>query len=313
MAKYVLKRLLLSIPVFLGVVTIVFFVVRVIPGDPATAALGDYASKEAVEALRERMGLDAPLPVQYVRFLAGLARGDLGVSLITGASIREQIVHALPYTIELTVVAILIGTLLGVPIGVHAATRRNQWADYVGRVLSLTGLSVPAFYLGILLILLFAIQLQWLPAVGGGGGQEDPAETARHLALPALTLGLVMTASVARLTRSAMLNVLGQDYVRTARAKGLRERVVRLRHALRSALIPIVSITGIWAVSLIGDSVTVEVVFARPGLGKMMVGAILQRDYTALQSIMVVYTAFVVAINLATDLVYGWVDPRIRH
>ncbi|MBI4010882.1 MAG: ABC transporter permease [Candidatus Rokubacteria bacterium] len=312
MTKYVLNRLLFSIPVFLGVVTIVFFVVRVIPGDPATAALGDYASKEAVDALRERMGLNEPLPVQYGRFLAGLARGDLGVSMITGSSIRDQITHALPYTVELTVVAIVIGTLLGIPAGVHAATRRNQWADYLGRILSLTGLSVPAFYLGILLILLIAIWLQWLPAVGGGG-QDDLAETARHLALPALTLGLIMTASVARLTRSAMLNVLGQDYVRTARAKGLRERVVRLRHALRSALIPIVSITGIWAVSLIGDSVTVEVVFARPGLGKMMVGAILQRDYTALQSIMVVYTAFVVAINLATDLVYGWVDPRIRH
>jgi ABC-type dipeptide/oligopeptide/nickel transport system permease component len=313
MTKYVLQRLLFSIPVFLGVVTIVFFVVRVIPGDPATAALGDYASKEAVEALRQRMGLNEPLPLQYLHFLVGLARGDLGVSMITGSSIREQITHALPYTIELTVVAIVIGALFGVPAGVHAAVRRNRLADYLSRVLSLTGLSVPAFYLGILLVLLFAIRLQWLPAVGGGGGQEDPAETARHLALPALTLGLVMTASVARLTRSAMLNVLGQDYVRTARAKGLRERVVRLRHALRSALIPIVSITGIWAVSLIGDSVTVEVVFARPGLGKMMVGAILQRDYTALQSIMVVYTAFVVAINLATDLVYGWVDPRIRH
>jgi ABC-type dipeptide/oligopeptide/nickel transport system permease component len=171
---------------------------------------------------------------------------------------------------------------------------------------------VPAFYLGILLILLLAIYLQWLPAVGGGG-MDDLKENVSHLILPALTLGLVMTASVARLARSAMLNVLRQDYVRTARAKGLKERVVHLRHALRSALIPIVSVTGIWAVSLIGDSVTVEIVFARPGLGKMMVGAILQRDYTALQSIMVVYTGFVVVINLVVDLIYGWVDPRIRY
>jgi ABC-type dipeptide/oligopeptide/nickel transport system permease component len=312
MLRYVAQRLILSIPVFLGVVTIVFFVVRVIPGDPATAALGDYASKEAVEALRERMGLNQSLAAQYLQFLGELARGELGVSMITGSSIREQITHALPYTIELTVVAILIGSLLGIPIGVHTAIRRNRLADYLGRVLSLTGLSVPAFYLGILLMLLLAIRFQWLPAVGGGN-RDDLAETARHLVLPALTLGLVMTASVARLARSAMLNVLGQDYVRTARAKGLHERVVQLRHALRSALVPIVSVTGLWAVSLIGDSVTVEVVFARPGLGKMMVGAILQRDYTALQSVMVVYTAFVVAINLATDLVYGWVDPRIRH
>ncbi len=312
MLKYVAQRLLFSIPVFLGVVTIVFLVVRVIPGDPAVAALGDYASKEAVEALRQRMGLNEPLPIQYVRFLGDLLRGELGSSMITGSSIRDQVAHALPYTLELTVLAILIGTLLGVPIGVYTAIHRNHLADYVGRVISLTGLSVPAFYLGILLILLFAIQLQWLPAVGGGS-LDDVKENISHLILPALTLGLVMTASVARLARSAMLNVLRQDYVRTARAKGLKERVVHLRHALRSALIPIVSVTGIWAVSLIGDSVTVEVVFARPGLGKMMVGAILRRDYTALQSIMVIYTGFVVVINLVVDLIYGWVDPRIRR
>jgi ABC-type dipeptide/oligopeptide/nickel transport system permease component len=310
--RYIVQRLILSIPVFLGVVTIVFLVVRVIPGDPAVAALGDYASKEAVEALRRQMGLDESLPLQYVHFLGNLLRGDLGKSMITASSIRDEIVRVLPYTLELTVLAILIGTILGVPTGVYTAIRRNQMADYIGRVLSLTGLSVPAFYLGILLILLLAIQFQWLPAVGGGG-MDDLRDNVSHLILPALTLGLVMTASVARLARSAMLNVLRQDYVRTARAKGLKERVVHLRHALRSALIPIVSVTGIWAVSLIGDSVTVEVVFARPGLGKMMVGAILQRDYTALQSIMVVYTGFVVVINLLIDLIYGWVDPRIRH
>jgi ABC-type dipeptide/oligopeptide/nickel transport system permease component len=310
--RYILQRLVFSIPVFLGVVTIVFLVVRVIPGDPAVAALGDYASKEAVEALRQQMGLNEPLPLQYVHFLGNLVRGDLGKSMITASPIRHEIGHALPYTLELTVLAILIGTLLGVPIGVYTAIHRNRMADYIGRVLSLTGLSVPAFYLGILLILLLAIYFQWLPAVGGGG-MDDLRENVSHLILPALTLGLVMTASVARLARSAMLNVLRQDYVRTARAKGLKERVVHLRHAMRSALIPIVSVTGIWAVSLIGDSVTVEVVFARPGLGKMMVGAILQRDYTALQSIMVVYTGFVVVINLVIDLIYGWVDPRIRH
>ena len=310
MLRYVVKRLVLSVPVFLGVVTIVFLVVRVIPGDPAVAALGDYASQEAVDALRRRMGLDQPLGVQYGRFLGDLLTGDLGRSMITGASVREQVAHALPYTLELTLVAILIGGRLGIPVGVYTAIRRNRLADYVGRVLSLAGLSVPAFYLGILLALLLALRLGWLPAVGGGE-PGDWMDRLRHLVLPALTLGLVMTASVARLARSAMLNVLRQDYVRTARAKGLREQAVHLRHALRSALLPIVSITGLWAVSLIGDAVTVEVVFARPGLGKLMVGAILQRDYTALQSVMVVYTAFVVGINLATDLVYGWVDPRI--
>jgi ABC-type dipeptide/oligopeptide/nickel transport system permease component len=312
MFRYVAQRLLLSIPVFLGVLTIVFFVVRVIPGDPATAALGDYASKEAVEALRERMGLNKPLPAQYVYFLGDLARGDLGKSLITGKSIRDQVAYALPYTMELTFVAILIGSILGIPVGIYTATNRNRLPDYAGRILSLAGLSVPAFYLGILLIILFAIHLKLLPAVGGGD-LGDFKSNISFLILPALTLGLVMTASVARLARSAMLNVLNQDYVRTARAKGLRERIVLLGHALRSALIPIVSLTGIWAISLIGDSVTTEVVFARPGLGKMMVGAILQRDYTALQSVMVIYTGFVVIINLITDLIYGVVDPRIRH
>ncbi len=311
MLRYIAQRLLMAIPVFVGVVTIVFLVVRVLPGDPAQAALGDYASKEAVEALREKMGLNDPLPVQYVRFLTDLLRGDLGKSMITASPISDQIAHNLPYTLELTFTAILIGSALGIPIGVYTATHRNRLPDYIGRVISLAGLSVPAFYLGILLILLFAIELRWLPAIGGGD-RSNWQDNLSHLILPALTLGLVMTASVARLARSAMLNVLSQDYVRTARAKGLQERIVLVRHALRSALIPIVSLTGVWAVSLIGDSVTTEIVFSRPGLGKMMVGAMLQRDYTALQSIMAVYTGFVVIINLITDLIYGLVDPRIR-
>lgn len=311
MLRYIAQRLLFSIPVFLGVVTLVFVVVRVLPGDPAQAALGDYASKEAVEALREKMGLNDPLPVQYLRFLTDLLRGDLGKSMITSSPISDQIAHNLPYTLELTFTAILIGSALGIPIGVYTATHRNRLPDYIGRVISLAGLSVPAFYLGILLILLFAIELKWLPAIGVGDGSTIE-DRVRHLILPALTLGLVMTASVARLSRSAMLNVLSQDYVRTARAKGLAEFIVLAQHALRSALIPIVSLTGVWAVSLIGDSVTTEIVFSRPGLGKMMVGAMLQRDYTALQSIMAIYTGFVVIINLITDLIYGFVDPRIR-
>ena len=231
--------------------------------------------------------------------------------MITGRPVSEQIVAALPYSLELTLVSILIGVVVGIPTGVYTAIRRNQIPDYVGRVISLAGLSVPAFYFGILLMLLFSIQLKVLPAVGGGD-IGNVSENLRYLVLPSLTLGLVMTASVTRLTRSAMLDVLSHDYVRTAHAKGLHERVVLFRHGLRSALIPIVSLAGIWAIALIGDSVTTEVVFARPGLGKMMVGAILQRDYTALQSIMVVYTGFVVMINLTADLIYGFIDPRIR-
>jgi ABC-type dipeptide/oligopeptide/nickel transport system permease component len=311
MIRYVVQRLVLSVPVFLSVVTIVFLVVRVLPGDPAQVALGDYASKSTVDTLRARLGLDAPLPLQYVRFLADLAHGDLGVSMINSTPIRDQLAYNLPFTVQLTVAALGLGILVGLPVGVYTAVERNRPADYIGRVVSLVGLSVPAFYLGILLILLFAVQLRWLPAIGGGNA-DSAADFLSHLVLPSVTLGLVMTASVARLSRSAMLSALTQEFVRTARAKGLHERAVLVVHTLRPALLPIVSLTGIWAVALIGDSVTTEVVFSRPGLGKMMVGAMLQRDYTALQSVMVVYAVFVVGINLVTDLAYGLVDPRIR-
>lgn len=313
MFRYIIRRILLAIPILLAVFTLVFLVVRVIPGDPAVAALGDYASEEAVEALRERMGLNKPLFVQYVDFLRNLARGDLGNSMITGMPIKDQIGHVLPYTLELTIASVIVGILMGVPLGMFTAVNRNNIIDYIGRVISLAGLSVPAFYFAILLILIFAVELGWLPAVGGGDLREEPVGSLKFLILPAITLGMIMTASITRLTRSAMLNVLSEDYVRTARSKGLEERVVLFRHALRSALLPVVSVTGFWAASLIGDSVLTEVVFSRPGLGKMLVGAILQRDYTAMQSIMVIYAAFVMLVNLLTDLTYGLLDPRIGH
>ena len=307
---YVGQRVALSVPVFLSVVTIIFFVVRVLPGDPAQAALGDYASHATVEALRTRLGLDAPLPIQYARFIADLMRGDLGVSLINGTPVVDQVAYNLPFTVELTLGALLIGVVTGVPLGVSTEVWRNRAPDYVGRLVSLAGLSIPAFYLGILLILLFGVALKWLPTIGGGSA-ADLADFVKYLVLPSLTLGLVMMASVTRLTRAAMLDTLDHEFVRTARAKGLREHMVVSVHALRPALLPIVSLTGIWAVALVGDSVTTEVVFSRPGLGKMMVGAMLQRDYTSVQSVMVIYSLFVVGINLLTDLAYGLVDPRV--
>jgi ABC-type dipeptide/oligopeptide/nickel transport system permease component len=311
LSQYLARRLLASVPVLFSVVTLVFVVVRVLPGDPAQASLGENASAAAVAALRTRLGLDAPLGVQYWQFLTALLRGDLGVSMINGTPVREQIAYNLPFTLELTFVALGIGVLLGVPLGIWTAVARNHAPDYIARVVSLAGLSVPAFYLGILLILLFGVWLRWLPAIGGGN-PSAPDDVLRSLILPSLTLGLVMTASVTRLVRAAMVEALRQDFVRTARAKGLRERLVVGVHALRPASISMVSLTGIWAVALIGDSVTTEVVFARPGLGKMMVGAMLQRDYTSLESIMVIYAVFVVAINLLTDFTYGVVDPRVR-
>ena len=312
MLKYALHRTLLTILTLFIIFTIVFFVVRVIPGDPATAALGDYASKQAVEALREKMGLNDPLPVQYLRSLGDLLRGDFGESMITGLPVSEQVRYVLPYSLELAVFAILIGVAFGVPIGVYTAVKRNTIVDHLGRIFSLTGLSVPAFYLAVLMMLIFAVKLDILPATGGGD-LDDWADNLKHLILPGITLGLIMTASVTRLTRSAMLNVLSEDYIRTARSKGLKERTVIFKHALRSAMIPVLSVIGIWIVGVIGSSVTTEMVFVRPGLGKMLVGAILQRDYTTLQSLIIIYAAMVAIVNLLTDWTYGLVDPRVRR
>lgn len=312
MISYIVRRVLITIPILLAVLTLVFLLARVAPGDPAVAALGDYASQEALEALRERMGLDQPLWKQYLDFLGGLARGNLGRSLISGVPVADQVTTALPHTLELTFAGVLIGLLFGMPLGILTALHRNGLLDYLGRTFSLAGLSVPAFYLGILLMLLFSIQLGWFPVVGAGD-LSDPADTLYYLFLPALTLGLIMTAYVTRMARSAMLNILGEDYVRTARAKGLAERAVIYGHAFRNALIPIISIVGIHTIELIGSSVMTEIVFSRPGLGKLMVGAMKQRDYIALQSIMVIYAGFVVIINLITDLSYGIADPRIRY
>lgn len=312
MFKYILRRLLLSIPTLLAVLTLVFVIVRILPGDPAVAVLGDNASQEAVEALREKMGLNYPLPVQYLQFLGGLLRGDLGKSMINGKSIAEQIISVLPFTLDLTIASVLVGIIMGVPLGIVTALRRNSVADYAGRVFSLAGLSIPAFYLGILLMLIFGVWVDLFPVVGAGK-RDILSSRLNHLVLPSFTLGLIMTAYVTRMTRSAMLNIMGEDYVRTARAKGLADRIVLTRHALRSALIPIVSIVGLFTISLIGSSVMTETVFNRPGLGKLMVGAMKQRDYTMLQSIMVIYAFMIVVINLLVDLLYGFVDPRVRY
>lgn len=312
MFKYAVRRILQSIPILLIVLTLVFLVVRVLPGDPAVAALGDYASQESVDALRAKLGLNQPMWKQYIDFFGSLVTGDLGKSAITGYPVAQQVRRVLPFTLELTFFAILFGYILGIPLGISAAVHRNTFIDYFNRIFSLLGLSVPAFYLGILLILVFAIIFPVFPVVGGGDFW-DLEDNFRHLVLPGLALGLLMMAYVTRMTRSSILDVLREDYVRTAHAKGLLERIVLYKHVLRNALIPIVALGGLYAVVLIGSSVMVEIVFSRPGLGKLMVGAIKQRDYTTLQSVMVIYAVMVVIINLLTDLIYSFIDPRIKY
>jgi ABC-type dipeptide/oligopeptide/nickel transport system permease component len=312
MIKFAIRRIMISIPILLTVVTLIFFLVRSMPGGPAMAVLGDYASKEAVAALEKEMGLDIPVWQQYTRFLKNLARGDLGKSIINKMPVGPEVARVLPYTLELTIGAALFGVLFGIPLGVFTALRRNQMFDYTGRMFSLAGISLPSFFLGILLMWLFSIKLDLFPVVGGGD-IRDPVDSLKHLFLPGLTLGLMMTAYITRTTRSSVLSVLREDYIRTARAKGMRERIVIYGHTLRNALLPVVSFVGVYTIVLIGGSVLVEIVFSRPGLGKMMVGAIQQRDYMTLQSVMVIYAGLVVLINLLTDLSYGLTDPRIRY
>ncbi|MDR6820763.1 glutathione transport system permease protein [Neorhizobium sp. 2083] len=301
----------MAIPTLLAMLTMVFILVRLVPGDAAVAMLGDRASAQTLQNLRAQLGLDQPIPVQYVRFVTDMLSGDFGRSMTSGRTVLEEVALVLPYTLELALAAMLIGTLLGIPLGVVAAVRRNRWPDYVSRILSLVGLSFPGFVSGILMLLAFAVWLQWLPVMSRAS--TDPLSHLRSLALPALNLGLIMTAYIARVTRSSMLDVMGEDYIRTARAKGVRPSKLIMRHALGNALIPIVTVVGLYFGTLIGNSVLTEIVFTRPGLGKLILGALQSRDYTLLQGLMVVFATFVILVNTATDLIYALVDPRVSY
>jgi glutathione transport system permease protein len=312
MLQFVVRRLLFAIPTLLAVMTMVFVLVRIVPGDPAQTILGDQASAEALQIMRERLGLDRPLIEQYLDFMAGALSGDWGESMVTGKPVLSEIARVLPYTIELTVVSLIIGAVIGIPLGAWSALHRNELIDYVTRIGSLLGLSFPAFVSAILLLIVFAIHLRWFPVISAGG-RNDLLEWARNLALPAINLGLIMAAYITRVTRSSMLGTLGEDYIRTAHAKGIPERVVVWRHGMRNALIPVVTVVGLYLGILIGNSVLTEIVFNRPGLGKLIVGALGQRDYTLLQGLMVIYTFIIVVVNLLTDLTYGLIDPRVKY
>ncbi|MET0184589.1 MAG: ABC transporter permease [Achromobacter sp.] len=312
MMRYTIKRLLLALPTLLAMLTAVFILVRLVPGDPAAVMLGDQASAEALAALRTKLGLDAPVYVQYLHFLRDIFTGNFGISMSSGRTVLQEVSLVLPWTIQLTLAAMLIGVTFGLPLGIWASLRRNAWPDYIGRLLSLTGLSFPAFVSAILMLLVFAIQLRWFPVIGSTA-QGDWLAQLRGLALPAFNLGLIMMAYVMRVTRSSMLGVMGEDYVRTARAKGVRPMRLILRHGLRNALIPIVTVVGLYFGTLIGNSVLTEIVFNRPGLGKLILGALNARDYSLLQGLMIVFAACVIVVNLLTDLVYGLVDPRVKY
>ena len=308
--RFVLRRLASAIPTLVAVLTLVFVVVRVIPGDPATAILGDAATPDAVAALRVKLGLAEPLWRQYVEFLGHAATGDLGTSMVTNRPVLVEVATVLPYTIELTAAALVIGLLIGVPSGLWAALHHRRFIDAAVRAMSLVGLSFPVFVSGIFALLLFALHWPIFPVIGSGEA-SGLLDRLWRLALPAATLGLVMAAYVSRVTRGAMLGVLGQDYMRTARAKGVPWRRAVWRHGLRNAGIPVVTVVGLYVGILIGNSVMTEIVFNRPGLGSVIVGALGTRDYTMIQGLMVIYCFLIVVVNLLTDLSYGLIDPRV--
>jgi ABC-type dipeptide/oligopeptide/nickel transport system permease component len=312
MIKFVIKRFLLAIPTIVAVLTIVFLIARVIPGDPAVVILGDSASREAIDHLRERLGLNQPLSKQYIDFILDALQGNLGQSLVSGTPVMKEVLNVLPYTIDLTIAGIIIGVVLGVPLGVVSAVYRNSSIDFFTRIGSLLGLSFPAFYSAILLIIVFALQLGWFPVLSSGD-LSNPIQRLHHLILPAVNLGLIMVAYVTRATRSSMLEVLREDYIRTAKAKGLPGVVILFRHAVRNAMIPIITVIGLYLGVLVGNSVLTEIVFNRPGLGKLIIGALNQRDYSMLQGLMVVYGFIIVFTNLITDLTYGFSDPRVKY
>jgi glutathione transport system permease protein len=312
MSSFVLKRMGFAVITLFSVLTIVFFIVRILPGDPALVILGDQASQAAIESLRARLGIDKPLIIQYFEFMGGVLTGDWGTSLVSGRPVIGEVLKVLPATIELTVAALILGVVFGIPLGVWSAISRNTVPDYMIRIASLLGLSFPAFVSAILLLLAFAITLRWFPVMSTGRGETLGARLS-DLALPAINLGLIMAAYITRVSRSAMLEVLGQDYVRTAKAKGIAFGTIVWRHCLRNTMIPVVTVVGLYLGILIGNSVLTEIVFNRPGLGRLIVGALNQRDYTMLQGMMVIYTLIVVVVNLITDITYGFIDPRIKY
>ncbi|WP_075656612.1 ABC transporter permease [Pseudochrobactrum sp. B5] len=312
MLSFVTRRLGFAAITLFSVLTLVFLLVRILPGDPALVLLGDQASPASIAAVHQKLGLDKPVLVQYGSFLWDALQGDLGNSMITGRPVSAEILNVLPYTLELTIAALALGLILGVPAGVWAAVKRNKMPDFIIRFISLLGLSLPAFVAAILLLMVFAIQLKWFPVISAGGS-GDILERLRQMALPTLSLALIMMTYITRVTRSAMLEVLSQDYVRTARAKGASQYSVVWKHALGNCLVPIATVVGLYLGILIGNSVLTEIVFSRPGLGKLILSALTQRDYTLLQGMIVVYTFMVVIVNLVTDLIYGLLDPRIQY
>lgn len=305
MLRFLVRRLALTLPVLLGVATLVFALVHLIPGDPAQAMLGETASEQDVQALRQRLGLDRPLVEQYGSFLAGVARGDLGTSLRTNEPVASAIIDRLPATLELAAAAMLVAIGVAIPLGIIAAVKRGTFVDHLATTLALSGISIPNFWLGPLLAILFAVELGWLPVSGRG--------TFAHLVLPAISLGAALAAILARMTRASLLEELREPYVQAALARGASRVRAVLRHGFRNSLIPVVTIVGLQFGAVLTGAVITETIFAWPGVGRLLIQSIGFRDYPLVQGCILFIATTYVAMNLVTDLVYGVLDPRIRY
>jgi peptide/nickel transport system permease protein len=311
MSRTLMKRVLATLPTLLGVVVVVFMTVHFIPGDPVSAVLGDRATPEQVARTRSDLGLDQPLVAQFFDYLTRLFQGDLGVSIHSRESVASQILARLPATATLATAGVVLSVLIGVPLGILGATLRGSVADFITLVISTVGVAAPSFWIALLLSSAFAVNLGWLPSIGAGQ-PGDLGSILAALVLPATALGLSGMALVARMTRSSMLDVLGEDYVRTARAKGVTERTVVYKHALRNAAIPIVTVIGLNFGHLLGGTIVMETVFARPGLGTLLLNGILGRDYPVVQGVTLAIAVAFILVNLCTDLTYAFFDPRLK-
>ena len=309
MFKYVLKRLAMMIPVLLGVTFVVFFILALTPGDPAKMILGEQASQEAIDALHEEMGLDDPILVRYGRYVTGVLRGDLGKSYKSNLPVFSQIMERFPNTVILAASAMIIALIIGIPIGVLSARKQYTLVDNVSTVIGLLGVSMPTFWLGLLLVMLFSLKLGWLPSSGMG---EGFGPLMKSLILPAFTLGTSSAATIMRMTRSSMLEVLRQDYIDTARAKGLKESKVVTRHMLKNALVPIITVTGLQFGNLLGGATLTETIFSWPGLGRLMVDSIKTKDMPMVLGAVLFLAIMYSFVNLFVDILYAYVDPRIK-
>jgi peptide/nickel transport system permease protein len=310
---FVLRRLAIAIPTLLLVSMLVFGLLKLLPGDPALTLAGEERDPAVIEYLRVKYSLDQPVPVQYVHWLNDIVHGDFGMSIRTRLPIGEMVAQKLPVTIELSVIAMLLGLVIGIPAGVLAAIRRGTIADYGVSIIGLAGLSVPSFWLGIMLILLFAVQLGWLPSGGYVGLFDSPLENLRYMLLPSLVLGTAAAGIVMRHTRSSMLTTLRQDYIRTARAKGLKEHLVVTRHALRNGLIPVVTASTLQLGELLSGAVLTEQVFGIPGFGKMIVDGVFSRDYAVVQAVVLCAAAMFLLMSLIADIAYFILSPKLRQ